>query len=273
MLELYHSNMSVCSQKVRLVLAEKGLSWTSHVLDLRGGSGDQFKPEYLRLNPRAEVPTLVHDGRPIRESTLINEYIEEVWPSPPLQAGDALQKHAIRLWTKIPDDGLHRACADITYISSIRDMMSKSSPEQVRAQLSGSPDLQKRERLREAIEMGAAAPMARYALAFYHRTLTEMEAALMKTSWLAGDAYSLADVALTPYVTRLKVLGMDEMWADLPKTADWLARVRARDNYAAAVTEFSTAGQLQNWRDSGVAVWPELRKQLATLKGALATKS
>ena len=50
-LELYHAGVSVCSEKVRLVLAEKGHGFTSHLLDLRGG--DQQKPEYLKLNPNA----------------------------------------------------------------------------------------------------------------------------------------------------------------------------------------------------------------------------
>ena len=265
MLELYHSNMSVCSQKVRLVLAEKNLKWVGHVLDLRGGSGDQYKPEYLKLNPRAEVPTLVHDGYPLRESTLINEYIEETWSTPSLQPGSPVVRHATRLWTKIPDDGLHKACADITYISSIREIMSRSTPEQMQAQLSGSPDLQKRERLRDAIELGARAPMVRHALAFYQRTLNEMNQALGNYEWLAGDSYTLADVAMTPYVNRLHVLGMEEMWSGMPRVSKWLERVQKRANFVQAVDKFTAEAQLQSWRTAGTAVWPELRQQLADL--------
>lgn len=268
MIELYHANMSVCSQKVRLVLAEKQLPWTGHHLDLRGGSGDQFKPAYLRLNPRAVVPTLVHDGRVIRESTLINEYIDETWPDPPLQRSDPYQRYLVRLWTKVPDDGLHTACADITYVSSIRDMMRKSTPEQIKAQLSGSPDPQKRQRLRQAMEMGVAAPTVGYALAFYDQTLREMEAALGGAAWLAGETYSLADAALTPYIARLEMLGMATMWAARPQVARWLERVQARDNYAAAVLRFTTQEQLRAWRASGQSVWPDLERRLAEVTAA-----
>ena len=84
-LELYHDNISVCAQKVRLVLAEKGTKATEHHLSLR--DGDQQQPDYVKLNPEAVVPTLVHDGVMVTESTVIAEYLDEVfaerslWPA------------------------------------------------------------------------------------------------------------------------------------------------------------------------------------------------
>ena len=62
MLELYHHGSSVCAAKVRIVLAEKGLQWKGHYLDIL--KGDQFDPEYMKLNPKAVVPTLVLEGKP-----------------------------------------------------------------------------------------------------------------------------------------------------------------------------------------------------------------
>src|SRR5262249_896963 len=61
MLELYHSINSVCAQKVRLALTEKELEAKEHLMTLRG---DQFDPTYMKLNPNAVVPTVVHDGEP-----------------------------------------------------------------------------------------------------------------------------------------------------------------------------------------------------------------
>ena len=78
MIELYHFGFSTCSQKVRLVLAEKGLEFVSHEVDLLGGA--QHDPEYVKLNPNHVVPTLVHDGTTLIESTLINEYLDEAFP-------------------------------------------------------------------------------------------------------------------------------------------------------------------------------------------------
>ena len=64
MLELYHSVNSVCAQKVRIALAEKGLEYKEHLMTL---AGDQFDPAYMKLNPNAVVPTLIHDGHAIIE--------------------------------------------------------------------------------------------------------------------------------------------------------------------------------------------------------------
>ena len=60
MIELYHHGSSVCAAKVRLVLAENGIEWKGYYVDLL--EGDQFSPDYIKLNPKAVVPTLVRNG-------------------------------------------------------------------------------------------------------------------------------------------------------------------------------------------------------------------
>ena len=77
MLELYHHGSSVCAAKVRLYLGEKGLDWTGHYIDIL--RGDQFTPEYMKLNPKAVVPTLVHDGKVICDSSRIRNAVITVW--------------------------------------------------------------------------------------------------------------------------------------------------------------------------------------------------
>ena len=116
MLELYHHGSSVCAAKVRFALAEKGLEWQSQYIDIL--KGDQFDPAYVRLNAKAVVPTLIHDGHPIVESTVICEYIDEVFPSPPLKPTDPLQRAEMRLWTKAVDELLHPMCGEITFACS-----------------------------------------------------------------------------------------------------------------------------------------------------------
>ena len=85
-LELYHNALSSCSQKVRLVLAEKGLDFESRDVNLV--TGEQHAPDYVKLNPNHVVPTLVHDGRVLIESSLINEYLEDAFPKPALWPAD-----------------------------------------------------------------------------------------------------------------------------------------------------------------------------------------
>ena len=92
MLELYHFDRSPAAQKVRLALAEKGLDWDGHYIETCFDKRDQHDPGYLKLNPRGVVPTLVHDGRVIRESNVILEYIEDAFPAPPLRPADPYER-------------------------------------------------------------------------------------------------------------------------------------------------------------------------------------
>src|SRR5262245_49880934 len=85
MLTLYHGRTSVCSIKARLALAEKGVAFESRLMTLRG---DQFDTAYMKLNPNAVVPTIVHDGTVIIESTVIMHYADEAFPGPTLMPAD-----------------------------------------------------------------------------------------------------------------------------------------------------------------------------------------
>ena len=101
-LELYHGLPSTCSKKVRLVLYEKQLPFKSHLMDLR--KFEQHAPEYLKLNANGVVPTLVHDGHVIIESSIIMEYLDDAFPQPPLRPRDPYGQYRMRLWLKYSDD-------------------------------------------------------------------------------------------------------------------------------------------------------------------------
>ena len=139
-LALYHYNSSVCSEKVRMVLNEKGeTGWESHEVDLF--TGRQFDPAYLKLNPKAVVPTLVDDGRILTESTLIAEYLDDRFPSPPLKPADPFERAQMRLYSKMCDEGLHQGVAVLSYSAMFMDRLRKMSPAQVETHLSRIIDL------------------------------------------------------------------------------------------------------------------------------------
>ena len=119
MLELYHFNNSVCSQKVRMTLCEKGLDWRSHEVNLF--NSEQYNPNYLKLNPKGYVPVLIHDGSAIRESTLICEYLDEIFPSPPLMPKEAVGRVQVRLWSKTVDEGLFEGATVFSFSAMFRD--------------------------------------------------------------------------------------------------------------------------------------------------------
>ena len=101
--ELYHFWSSVCSVRCRMALEEKGVEWQSRYIDLF--KFDQMKPDYLVLNPDGVVPTLVHDGVPIRESTIINEYIDAAFPGMRLVPADPVKAARMREFVRACEDG------------------------------------------------------------------------------------------------------------------------------------------------------------------------
>jgi glutathione S-transferase len=264
MLFLYHGATSVCAGKVRLVLAEKALPWEGELLDLQ--RGDQHRPDYRKLNPNAVVPTLVHDGRVVIESTLIIEYLDEAFPDPPLMPDDPYQRAVARLWMKKIDDYLHAACSTVTFAIAFRRGLLRKTPEELEARFKAMPDPAYRERQRLSVAHGVAAPHVPPAVRAFDRYIGEMEEALAHAPWLAGERYSLADAAATPYLNRADLLGMDRLWVGRrPRVADWLDRVRTRPNYrpgikahvSAADRERFDVPREQTWRDIEAAMNPQ----------------
>lgn len=113
MLALFHDWDAFCCIKVRFCLAEKGVAWQGHHVDLQ--KIEQLKPEYLAINPKGVVPTIVHDGRVITESSVINEYVDEVFPGPSLVPADPYERANMRMWIKFEEDVLHPSVKGPTY--------------------------------------------------------------------------------------------------------------------------------------------------------------
>jgi len=257
MLELYHNDMSVCAQKVRLVLAEKNLEAKLTYLNLR--KGDQFEAAYLKLNPNGVVPTLVHDGRVVIESTLIAEYLDEAFPAPPVRPADLVDRAQMRIIASLPDQGLHAACGAISTVAAFRHQYLALSPEELKRSIDETPDAARRERKRLGIEKGMNASYVPDAMKVYDGTLARMEARLGHGKpWLMGDQYTLADVAMTPYVTRLAHLHFDGMWAKRPKLAAWRERTQARPNYR-AIQDFINPGYMALFDRHGPEAWKKAR--------------
>ena len=257
MLELYHNAISTCSQKVRLVLAHKGLEFTSHEVDLLGGG--QHAPEYVKLNPNHVVPTLVHDGAVLIESSLINEYLDDAFPEPAMLPADAAARHGARLWPKLLDDKVHPATGVVTFAIGPRAMLL-SQPDEVReANINAIPDPARRAARRSVIEHGVKAPEFAGALRTLIGLLDRMENALPSpASWLSGDAFGLADAGVLPYVLRLDHLFIASAIEARPKVLEWYQRVQALPAFAAAVSDWLTPPMVAMMRTNGEAVWDEV---------------
>jgi glutathione S-transferase len=235
MLELYHHPTAVCAAKVRVVLAEKQLAWVGRLVDM--SKGEHRRPEYLALNPNGVIPTLVHDGNVVIESTVISEYLDDAFPAHPLRPADALNRARLRLWTK-REDTIHDAINTLTSVMVFCPLQRARSAEEQAQWIAHMPDIAKRQKWIELMRDGVDASAVRLALIRFRDLIRDMEGTLADWSWLAGDAFTLADSGLTSFFARLDALSLDFLLGDAPRVSDWYMRCVARPSFDAAIGQF-----------------------------------
>ncbi len=265
MLELYHHGSSVCAAKVRYALNIKGVKPDHmHYIDIL--KGEQFTPEFRAINPKAVVPSLVHDDKIINESTLICEYVDEVFPGDNLIPSDPFEKTQMRIWTKAVDEQLHPACGELTFVCCHRHIVMRLGKEQLEEFLKSTPDQSVtskwKARKQEIVRLGFDAPGIADTIRLYDSWLFKMEDALKEHEWLAGHAFSLADVGLAPYVNRLDMLGMSGLWADgrLPHVEAWFKKISKTEPFKTAFLDWCPEDLTNDLKTFGTQSWPEVRR-------------
>lgn len=265
MLELYHHGSSACAAKVRFALAEKGLEWVSHYVDIL--AGEQFRPDFLAINPKAVVPVLIDDGRVICESTVICEYLEDAFSAQPLYPESPFERAQARIWTKAVDEELHPACSALTYIVSHRHTILRNGAGDFQDFLKkgGNEGIAARTLKWQWIQHGLAAPGAADKIRLYDDYLRKMERSLRDSAWLVADRFCIADIAMTPYVNRLAALSMHGLWEGgrLPGVEAWFARIRARPTFGPALVDWVPAELVGEMRTNGQRSWAEIKTILA----------
>jgi len=263
-LELYHHGSSACAAKVRFALAEKRLHWTSRYVDIL--KGEQFAPAFVALNPKAVVPVLVHDGAVIVESTVICEYVDETFRDHPIYPPVPLERARVREWTKAVDEELHPACSAITYVVSHRHTILRNGAGSFEEFLArGAREGTAARTLKwQWIQLGLEAPGAADKIRLYDSYLHKMEHVLRTSDWLVGARFTMADIALAPYVNRLAALAMEGLWerGRLPRVAAWFERVRARPAFGPAFVDWLPSDLRDEMRANGERSWPAVRSLL-----------
>jgi glutathione S-transferase len=256
MLELYHSINSVCAQKVRLALVEKRLDAKEHLMTLRG---DQFDPAYMKLNPNAVVPTLVHDGVPITESAFILYYLDEAFPQPPLMPAAPLARHKVRMFNKLIDEYVHNSCMILTFATAFRPALLKIPAEQRNAEFAKSPIKRRAEYKRDVVERGLDSEFVGEALAHHEKLLAWMDEALKDGPYLAGQHYSNAEAGVIPYLLRLELLHLSGVWNRYPRIADWWKRMRERPSTRTAILDRMTDADWAPFKNLDPDPWPKVQ--------------
>lgn len=262
MIELHHNAFSTCSQKVRLVLSHKGLDWISHEIDLM--AGENTTDEYLKINPKAQVPVLVHHDSVIFESTIINEYLDDAFPDSPVKPVIPHERARMRLWTKEIDDRVHAAIGAITYASVIRAVQLQRPKEDVLAEFDKIVDPAIKNLKISTFELGVEAPAFQSAVSTTLDFLGKLTECLGKNEWLAGSEFSLAEASVIPYVTRLEHLGMDFLWQEEPSRPlkEWISRVQSELSFKTAVLDYFPAETLAMLKVGGSSAAQRVRDNL-----------
>ncbi len=193
MIKLYDFKSSPNCQRVKIVLAEKHLPYETVPIDLR--AQQQKTPDYLKLNPHGKVPVLTDGDTVLYESCIINEYLDEKYPDPPLLPKDPAARAKARI---LIDYGM--AHFDGPY-QKLRMELLKDPKEQNQQFIEGAKsDLKK--------------------------LLQRFEAEIGEKAYLAGD-FSLVDADLLPRFTRLEGFGVLPD-PSLPRLGKYLQRMKAR---------------------------------------------
>lgn len=199
---LYHLSLSPFCRKVRLALGEKGMDF-----ELKVEKTWERRPEYLAMNPAAQVPVLIdEDDTVVVDSSAICEYLEEVYPDHGiiLYGADALSRAEVRRLL---------AWFDVKFY---REVTANLVGEKIQKRFLGlgQPDS-------NAIRAGHAN---------IHTHLDYIAWLSERRSWLAGDNFSLADIAAAAHLSCLDYIG-DVPWDDHPGARDWYARIKSRKTF------------------------------------------
>ncbi len=201
MIKLYDFPMSPRVRKVRIVLAEKGLAYEKVNIDIT--TGEQKTAEYLAINPYGKVPALQDNGTTVYESTIIMEYLNDTYPTPPLLPEDSGQRARARVLMHYADNPYESAIATLAGEIIFKPMQG------------GTPD--------EALVTQATADL--------NACFDKIGQELGNNDYLLESGLSLADIPYVSWSLLFPVLKVDVANA---KVDAWLKRLQERASVKAA---------------------------------------
>jgi glutathione S-transferase len=227
MLELYHAEPGANSLKSMLCLQEKGLDWVSHYLNL--AEFEQHDPAFVKINPNGQVPALVHDGNVITESTLINEYLEDVFPEVRLRPQDPVACWQMRFWTKFVDEYFCPALSVLGWQRIIKGMVEHLSEEEFEEKIRRIPLKEQQDKWRTAAKQAFPKEQLEECERKVNVSIDKIEAALADNTWVAGPDYTLADISCFAMMAGMPV-HYDSVVNDdkSPNCMDWHRRMMER---------------------------------------------
>ncbi len=227
MLILYDNPFSTNAQKVRLVMAEKGIAFGSIILDLQ--AGDQCDPDFKKLNPAAQVPALRDGDKLFTESTVISEFLEDGYPGPSLVPREPAGKAEMHWLTEQTISCMSPMRNSLNVGPVFRHIYAEKSAAEMAPFWVANPNPIQLLRQRSCAEEGVNSPHIAIALTRYRKFILTLNARLENAGpWLAGEVLSLANTGLFPYLNRLDVMGFERLTSGAEAYANWLEAMRSR---------------------------------------------
>ena len=215
-----------------MTLAEKGLSYHSKPISFR--KEEQVSEVYLKINPNGVVPTLVHDGDVIMDSSCILEYLDEAFSeislSPSTAVGRAKMRSWLRFMEEVPTKAIRIPSFEQIFLPTLRVVKSKKSFDQ--SQMKRTI----RRGLYEKMNRGGGFETKEISNSIYElrTTVSRINDALESSPWILGDKLTLVDISLAPLIDRAEDMGMTYLWDDFPRVSDWLKRLQSRPSFKTA---------------------------------------
>ena len=237
-LHLLNFRTSSCSQKLRIYLNLKKISWTSHSVNL--AAGKNYSEWFLGINPKGLIPVLVDDGHVEIESNDILMYLEKKFPQNPLV--DEFEIENMNNLLKDEDD-LHEDIRNIAYRYMFGGLGKKSSKglEIFRNYKSSNSELDalkmKEVEFYETYgEEGITNEAVELSLAKFCKRYDKFEGHLNNQKYLMGDKLSMLDLAWFIYSYRLYISGFPfrELY---PQVLTWFEDLYARNEFYKEVND------------------------------------
>lgn len=216
-----------------MVLHEKGLEFNDVKLDL--AKKDQLKPEYVAINPNAVVPTLVDDGTPIIESSVICEYLDEKFPHNCLTPADVVERARMRAWMHYIEEVAVPAIRVPSFNRAFLYRFDGLDQKRFESEQMNVRKVRKELFQRMGSPKGFTRADIDRALGELEETCRRMNEAIAKKGpWIMGEQFTLADVLVMPSIDRLNDLGLAYVWErKFPHVSAWYERLQARPAFQA----------------------------------------
>ncbi|MDB4511874.1 glutathione S-transferase family protein [Arenicella sp.] len=251
MISLYQADMSTCTQKVRFVLEQKGLPWKGISVDLH--NEENYSPEFKKINPKAIIPVLNDAGDLVFESNNICLYLDEKYPQTPLMPDTPIARSEVRTLLQLIDEQVHNDSSVCTYAIAFRERIRNAhdTADKLDAYLAAMPDAGRRYVKRQVIEHGTDSAEFIIAVTRLKAMLVMLENRLSKSAYLVGDQVSIADIAYSPYLTRLDHLNMDHIWSEMPAVSNWYQSLQNTVGYDKGLRDFFSDDAIANMGAAG----------------------